>query len=396
MPVGIAPSDRKLLLAGGVLLLLMLTASAVLAPPADQQESPVPSTYSAQSEGAKAAYLLLAHLHYPVRRWENPPTELDPDSRKTLLILAGSWQPPSKAERQALENFVLHGGHVLFTGASFPDYFPAANISHLSPDPDWKSYSPNLPSRLTRGAVHISLRPQANWGKLEPSQLVLYGEASSPVVVSWKLGEGQILWWGSSSPLTNLGITRDDNLAFFLNSVSNWSAGKPYTIYWDEYFHGQRSSLWSYVGRTSLAWGGVQLVLLGLALLLTFSRRSGPIYLPAEVSRLSPLEFVDTLGGLYERAGAASSAVSVSYTRLRTLLSRQLGFSANTPNAQIAEAAEQRLGWKDSGLADLLRRSGAATRVDRMPDSEALDLVQKLEHLAARLTIRAQFRREKT
>ena len=396
MPVGIAASDRKLLLAGGVLLLLMLAAVAVLAPPADQQESPVPSTYSAQSGGAKAAYLLLARLHYPVRRWENPPTELDPDSRRTLLILAEPFQPPSKAERQALKNFVLHGGHVLFTGADISNYFSAANISHLPPDPDWKSYTPNLPSRLTRGVQRVTFRQQVYWGKLDASQLIVYGDSVAPVVVSWKLGDGQIHWWGSSTPLTNLGITREGNLAFFLNSVSNWSAGKPYTIYWDEYFHGQRSSLWSYVGKTSLAWGGVQLALLGLALLFTFSRRSGPVYLPAEVSRLSPLEFVDTLGGLYERAGAASSAVSVSYTRLRTLLSRQLGFSANTPNAQIAEAAEQRLGWKDSGLADLLRRSGAATRVERMPDSEALDLVQKLEHLAARLTVRAQFRREKT
>jgi hypothetical protein len=396
MPVGIAPSDRKLLLAGGVLLLLMLAASVVLAPPPEQQESPVPSTYSAQSGGAKAAFLLLSHLHFPVRRWENPPTELDTDPRRTLLILAEPLEPPSSEERKTLENFVLRGGHVLFTGANISDYFPAANISHLPPYPDWRSYSPNFPSRLTRGAQQVTFRQQVYWGKLDPSQLIVYGDDAATVVVSWKLGDGQILWWGSSTPLTNAGITREDNLTFFLNSVSNWSIGKPYAIYWDEYYHGQRSSLWSYVGKTSLAWCGVQLALLALALLFTYSRRSGPIYLPREVSRLSPLEFVDTLGGLYERAGAASSAVSVSYRRLRTLLSRQLGFSANTPNARLADAAEQRLGWKDSGLANLLIRSDAATRVYRLPDSEALDFVQKLEHLATKLSVRAQFRREKT
>ncbi len=396
MPVGIAPSDRKLLLAGGILLLLMLAATVILAPPPEQQESAVPSTYSAQSGGAKAAYVLLSHLHYPVRRWENPPTELDTDPRRTLLILAEPEQAPSEGERKALEDFVLRGGHVLFTGAEVSNFFSAANISHLPPDPDWKSYSPKLPSRLTRGAQHVSLRPQASWGKLDSAQLVVYGETDSPVVVSWRLGSGQILWWGSSTPLTNAGITREDNLAFFLNSVSNWSLGKPYTIYWDEYFHGQRSSLWSYVGKTSIAWGGVQLALLAFALLFTFSRRSGPIFIPPGVSRLSPLEFVDTLGGLYERAGAASSAVSVSYRRLRTLLSRQLGFSGNTSNALLASAAEQRLGWRDSGLATLLIRSDAATRVDRLPDSEALDLVQKLEHFAAKLGIRALFRQEKT
>jgi len=396
MPVGIAASDRKLLLGGGVLLLLMLVAAVVLAPPARQQESQIPSTYSAQSGGAKAAFLLLSHLHYPVRRWENPPADLDADSRGILLILAEPWQPPSVGERKALENFVLHGGHVLFTGADIPNYFPAAKTSYFPHSPDGTPYSPDLPSRITRGAGRVSLRPQAHWDKTEPSQLVLYGEASSPVVVSWKLGDGQILWWASSSPLSNSGLTRDDNLALFLNSVANWSPGKPYAIYWDEYYHGQRSSLWSYVGKTVLAWGGLQLALLGLAVLFTFSRRSGPIYLPPEISRLSPLEFVDTLGGLYERAGAGSSAISISHKRLRMLLSRQLGFSQDTPNAQLAMAAEQRLGWKNSGLADLLGRSGAASRVDHVPDGEALALVQKLENLAAKLTFRAQFRREKT
>ena len=157
--------------------------------------------------------------------------------------------------------------------------------------------------------------------------------------MSWKLGDGEILWWAGSTPLTNAGITHDDNLAFFLKSVANWSLDEPYHIYWDEYFHGQRSSLWSYVGKTSLPWGLVQLGFLALAVLLTFSRRSGPTYIPAPVSRLSPLEFVDTLGGLYERAGAASSAVSVSYARLRSLLTRHLSLPGNIPDAELAQSA---------------------------------------------------------
>jgi hypothetical protein len=373
----------------------MLTASVILAPPAEQEESSVPSTYSAQSGGAKAAYLLLSRLHYQVRRWENSPTELDQDSRGILLILADPREAPSENERKALKDFVLHGGHVLFTGMSIPNYFPGASIAFSLPDPEWKSFSPSLPSRFTRGAQRVTLQPQASWGKLDSSQLALYGEAGSPVVVSWQMGDGQILWWSGSTPLTNAGITREDNLAFFLDSVSTWSESEPHAIYWDEYFHGQRNSLWSYVGKTPLAWGAVQLVVLALAVLFTFSRRSGPIFLPQGVSRLSPLEFVDTLGGLYERAGAASSAVSVSYARLRSLLSRQLGFSANAPNEELAEAAKQRLGWKDPGLADLLRRSEASTHLVRLQGSKALELVRELEQHAAKLNVRAISDREK-
>ena len=79
MPIGIAPSDKKLLLGGGAAILLLLLAIAVLSPPPEQFQSPVPSSYSSQSAGAAAAYRLLSKLDYPVRRWESPPTELDGD-----------------------------------------------------------------------------------------------------------------------------------------------------------------------------------------------------------------------------------------------------------------------------------------------------------------------------
>jgi hypothetical protein len=226
--------------------------------------------------------------------------------------------------------------------------------------------------------------------------LSLYGEQDTAAVVSWSYGEGEILWWAGSTPLSNAGITKDDNLAFFLNAVRNWAPGAPYRIYWDEYFHGQRSSLWSYVGKTSLAWGLLQFALLAIALIFTFSRRSGPVYVPAEVSRLSPLEFVDTLGGLYERAGAASSAVAVSYKRLRTLLARQLGLPSTTPDEELARGAEQRLGWRDSGVGELLRRASVSTFAAKLKPGEALDIVQKLEGQAARLVVRASNRKEKS
>ncbi len=396
MPVGIAASDRKLLLIGGGLLLVLLIATVILAPPSERFNSPVPSTYSAASHGAAAAYRLISKLNYPVRRWENPPTQLDADSGNILLILAEPSQPPSANERRALADFVEEGGRVLFTGANIRSYFPDANVSSERADPAWQSFTPNIPSVLSRGAQHVALQPQTYWRQLNASQLSIYGEPGSPAVVSWQLGDGQIVWWAGSTPLTNAGISREDNLVFFLNAVTNWSADEPYTIYWDEYFHGERSSLWSYVRKTSLAWGVLQIALLAVAVLFTFSRRNGPIYVPAEVSRLSPLEFVETLGGLYERAGATSSAISVSYLRLRSLLARQLGFASDTPDPQLALAAEQRLGWKESGLGESLLRAGIASQGAKLRPREALELVKNLGEFAARLNVRNQFRREKT
>jgi len=395
MPAGIAASDRKILLIGGALLVLMLTASVVLAPPAEDSNSPIPSTYSAQSGGAKAAYLLLSQLHYSVRRWESSPTELGADPKNILLILAEPFQPPSEKEKSALASFAKAGGHVLFTGASIRMFFSDANVSNNPPDPAWTTYSPSIPSRFAGAARHVTIQPEAYWGAFDSSQLVLYGEPGSAVVVSWRVGRGEILWWAGPTPLTNAGITKDDNLSFFLGALRNWSSRKAYEIYWDEYFHGQRSSLWSYVVKTSLVWGLLQIGVIAFALLFTFSRRSGPIYVPAEVSRLSPLEYVETLGGLYERAGAAASAVGISYQRFRWQLTRQLGLPSNTMDQELGQAAEERLGWKESRISDLLQQAARASQVVKLPRSEALELVQKLERHAARLTIRPAIRKEK-
>jgi hypothetical protein len=388
MPLGINSSERNLLLAVGGIFVLMVVIGVFLSPAPEELQSPVPSTYSAQPDGAEAAYLLLSHLHYPVRRWEDRPGELPEDEEKVLLILAEPTEAPTQKEQEGLARFVEDGGHVLFTGPGIGAFFPKGETSRARPNAAAASYSPAIPSFYARGAQKITLRPKAYWKKLAGTKLPLYGEPDSPVVVAWKFGKGEILWWADSMPLNNAGLTREENLTFFLNTVSNPEWGQPNKVYWDEYFHGEHNSLWSYVEKTSLRWGFAQLALLGIAVAFTFSRHSGPIFEPHRVSRLSPLEFVDTLGGLYERAGAASSAVSVERMRLRSLLARQLGMPSDIPDADLARAAEMRLGWKDSGLVELLTRAGAASRSETLRPTEGLDIVQKLEGFAGRLDVR--------
>jgi hypothetical protein len=409
MPLGIAPSDKKLLWIGAAVLLVLVIGTLIFPSTPEELQSPVPSTFSVQPAGAQAAYRLLVTLHYPVQRWESPPMELEEAASgnskgssvsNILLILAEPSEPPSDKEKAALQGFVERGGHVLFTGSHIADYFAGASLSEINEHPVTETSTADIPSRFTRNAQRISLAPQARWSSPGASQVALYGDPDAPTVVTWQVDDGQITWWAGSTPLTNAGITTDDNLAFFLNAVGNWaemgSKAEPYKIYWDEYFHGERRSLISYVRATSLIWAWPQLALLVVAILFTFSRRNGPVYIPLEVSRLSPLEFVDTLGGLYERAGAASSAVAVSYVRLRGLLTRQLSLASNTPDTQLAAAVEQRLGWKKSGLGESLQNAMAASQKTELPNGEALELVRELEAFAARLHVRAQFQRENT
>src|SRR5262249_6138275 len=158
------------------------------------------------------------------------------------------------------------------------------------------------------------------------------------------VGKGTIVQWGSASPLTNRGLKETGNLTLLLNSIGDAKGKK---ILWDEYYHGARESFGMYLMKTPLPWVLAQLGLLFLFVLLTFSRRYGTIRMPRKVSRLSPMEFVDTLGDLYTTAHAGTAAVRVAYQRLRNQLSRQLGLPANATVAELARMAHRTLGWNE-------------------------------------------------
>ena len=212
MPIQLSTGDRKLfLIAGGVFLLLVATAF-VFSGGADSSEE-IPTTYSVGSGGAKAAYLLLKAAHYRVERWEESPTMLG-DSSGTTLILAEPSEAPTLEEQRRLQQFVENGGRVISTGVSAGLFLPGSKIV---PDPvagmAWKTISAQSPSSITRAAPQITLAPAAHWGT-ESFVVPLYGDGEKEMVVKYKLGKGEIIWWASATPLTNAGLKEPGNLEF--------------------------------------------------------------------------------------------------------------------------------------------------------------------------------------
>ena len=390
MRSAIDPSDRKLLLIAGAVMLVLAAALAIISPPPAEQGSGIPSIYSDASGGAHAAFLLLQELHRSVRPWERPPTDLPQDSADAILILANPEETPSGAEKEALLQFAESGGRIIFTGPRIGDFFLNAGSSDVPMAKPWATYQANLPSSYTRHAARISLQKQSEWEGNNPSAFALYGDADSPAVVTWSVGDGAILWWAGPTPLTNAGITQGGNLNFFLDAVSEpfADANEQPEIYWDEYFHGQRATLWAYFQKTPVPWGLLQFALLGLAVLFTFSRRSGPMMMPAVATRLAPLEFVDTLGGLYHRAHAEPAVVAAVYQRFRGTLTRHLRLPMAIPNALLDEAVRGRLGLKDNTFLETLQRADAASHPQKIPPAEALELIQKLENYEEQLGLK--------
>ena len=388
MPSTLDPGDRKLLLIAGTILLLLIALTAVFAPSPDEGEGEgIPTTYSTSKGGAQAAYVLLGELGYQTERWEKPPTELPPNAEGKILILAGPTDFPDKKEGDALLAFVRSGGWIIYAG-NFPFLFlqngavsPSSitRISGLSSE----TYPAISPSPFTQGASKITMDASNRWVASDGAQVPLYGEPEEPVVVTWRLEKGRILWWAAPTPVTNSGISREGNLPFFLSCIQADRPGAnpgETTVLWDEYFHGYRGSLWDYFAETPLPWAIFQLGLVGVFVLLAFSRRNGPLYAPAAVSRLSPLEFVDTLGDLYRRASASPAAVRVAYQRFRTLLTRRLALAPSSTTVQLDAAVRERLGWKQPGFMDTLQRAEKASREGEVPAADALKIVQALEH----------------
>jgi hypothetical protein len=387
MPLKIDPRDRKLLLGAGIVLVLLIAGVAFLGgEPGEKIE--VPSSYSTASGGAKAAYLLLAESGYKIQRWERRLVDLP---KPATLVLADPQEAPTREEREALNSFLWDGGRIIATGMFSGTFLPE---NESAPDVllgmTWKKASAVSPSAITRAAPQITMAPQARWPLYSPAY-ALYSDGDAVVVVKYPYGRGEVLWWAAATPLTNAGLKEPGNLEFLLASVGDTKT----PILWDEYIHGYRETLGSSVGHSPVKWLLLQLALLGLGVLATFSRRSGPVLAPARDVRLSPLEFVQTLGGLYENAGTASVAVDINYQRFRYWLTRRLGVAANIPVKDLEAAVRDRFAPKDDRFAAIFRRCESAKSDPYLSESEALHLVQELDDYASRWKLFEGRRKEK-
>ena len=384
MQIKLDKSDRRLLMWTLPILLTLIVVLASLSQ--DEPESSIPSTYSTQSSGAKAAYLFLEEEGYNVERWERSPEELPADAHNSVLVLASPMGIPTKAEKNALELYLGRGGRILATGYAVSWFLPRTDLVYEPvASAVWKEYDPEILSRLTRGGT-IRMTPNAHWGDAPNGQIVHYAQAGKGIVVSYTVGQGEVVWWSANTPLSNAGIAEAGNLALLMNSLG---ASGDTRILWDEYFHGQRQGAVTIM--VLPVWIGLaQIALAALALLFTFARRNAPIRRLAEPSRLSPLEFVQTLGKLYRRANATRTALEVPYNSFRAQLIKRLGLRNDISTAELLQAAQKKLGYRDSGFEDTIREVLQNMNEPEIKEAKVLELVQKLNQHARNLKLISQ------
>jgi hypothetical protein len=378
MPNTLSRADRIFLAACGGMFILVVSAAVLFARGASDT-SELPSSYSSASTGARAAFLTLQASGYRAERWSGPLDEI-PDSASATLILAEPTAPATPSIRRQIQHFLAQGGWIIATGLGGARFLSEEAVPHPVRGLTWVRVPAAALSSITRAAPEITVAPQAAWDAERPA-LVLYAYQGEPIVVQIEVGHGRAFWWAAATPLTNAGLREPGNLEFLLASLGPRNQRR---ILFNEAVHGPAPGTLESIVHSPAKWLVAQGGLLALTILFTFSRRSGPIMIPAVETRLSPVEFVKTLGSLYQRAGASSVAVEIAARRFRFLLARSFGIPRLASADAIEAALRRRTDIDAAAVAATLRACDEAGDRVRLDPKEALSLIRSLgRHIAA-------------
>jgi Domain of unknown function (DUF4350) len=369
--------DRRLMLwfLGGALALAVLIG--VLMPGSNDNDNPVPSTYLNGRHGGRAAYEMLLRSGYPIERWERPLSELAATAGPGTVVIVAEPYQADYDDLKAMKKIVMKGARVLATGPMGGYLVPGGdvmrpNVFHFAAC----ELEPNgLDAMADTGQVWMML--ESSWLVGNPEYRVQYTCDGEPAVVEYDYGKGHVVWWASSTPLENASLTRGKDLNLLLNSLGP-RAG--HHFYWDESLHGDVRSNWSYAAGPALTLLRVGLLVVGLLIVLSFSRRSGPVRELAAPSRASPTEFVEALGSLYQNAKAAGTAVGVALERFRRQSLRMCGMRPAAMSAdELAATLRRRFPGLNAKLEEDLKACEEAAGSEGIEPKQALKLVQTLD-----------------
>ena len=347
--------DLVVVLVAAALMLLVAGVTTVIAPP-DEILGVRGSSLSSGSAGAKAGFLLLRQLGYVVQRTFDPMVSLEANPATDVLVLMAPQQPPSDLDVIALTRFVERGGVVIV--AEHQGWLPSlkrGDVRHSSET----TPTAVVASPLALGAPKIRMDHITRDGEPLPPFTTIYADARGAAVVAGRIGNGRAIYWSSALPATNAAVDEPGHVELLVDAV-----GPPLDrrVLWDEHYHGHRRSAWSYAAGTPLPAALAQLGVIGAAAILTVSFRRRPLRAVPDPPRTAPLEFVDTMAGLYERAGATTTAVTVALAHLRRRLISVSGLPADADDASLARTAAGRAGLSVDSLAALLARARDAER----------------------------------
>ncbi len=389
---------RWIVLALGMLALLAAASVFLLSGPAVNR-SARPSTYSSNPAGCKALFLVMEELQLPVKRFgrgfqwlrerEGILVAIDPrgvgysarEIKKVkewikkgnrLIIFQGREKRPTrhkekqtKKEREFIR-FIRGGSLALRFGLRLK---PVERVSRSSvrlelPDADW------------HGNVDVSNR--ARWKKPSKDWDIVAQDAEGPILVTRKMGKGEVTAMCDSTLLSNRHLKKDQNLRFALALLLK--NGSPKEILFDEHHHGYMvsGSLREYIGSSVFSWIFIQAAL-GV-IILFYSRKAMHAGRFRSLSRApgrSSLEYVDSMANVLETCGAGSAALEVILKRFLSELSQRKGIPLRTLGMDTLGNDGLSVPGAPGDLADLIVECRKAVERDEDPE-KAVVLARRL------------------
>jgi hypothetical protein len=378
------------ILAGAMLAAILLVS--FFAPTAGDDDVS-PSAYNSGSAGVKAAYLLLPQLGYKAERWEASTDTLSSvDAPRTTLILANPVIPPEDQSEveEDIEKFLTAGGRVLATGVQGAYLIPGGQTAE--PAQILKGLCITTPEGQAPMALAgpVSMQDVVRWQDDTTTTRVQQRCGNDAVAVAVKVGKGEAIWWSTPLPMTNRGLKEDASLKLLLASIG--SPGR--RVLFDESLHGEAASIWDQAKGLPIRSLLLQSGVVGVLLVLSFGRRHGPVRSAVQLVRTSPLEFAESMGHLYNKAGATQVATDAAKRKLLRYLHERCGLTKNVLRrrpTEIAEALHVRLGGDWSAIAEHLTQAGN-DRDKSLSSKTALDLVKAMDRDLETLRERLEFR----
>jgi hypothetical protein len=371
---GVDHRDKMLLLSCAALVAILILVLALFSP-GNNDEDLTPSSYSTAPHGAKAAFELLRQSGYQVERQSDSLTQLaDRVDEHATVVFADPFLQNVNTSREAVKALLDKGARIVVTGYAGGLLAPGNAVetnrfSRSECDADANGFG------QLAGSGTVRMTPGALWKQSNPLHHVAYTCQGKAVAVTYKAGKGMVIWWADALPLENSGLQQADNLVFFLNSI-----GPPATthVFWDESLHGDSPSLLSYTRGTPLHLIGWQLLLVVALLFWSYARRSGPLRPDPVVPRTTQIEFVHSLGSLYQAAGANQVAVSGAYQHFRQRLEQLFAIPQNRSAAALEGVLSQHFGTGGERLLKTLVACEQAMGTENLPAKIALERVQAL------------------
>jgi hypothetical protein len=374
------PRDRRLLIVTLSVTVLVIVVTAIFARDQNGDNDPVPSTYKTGRHGARAAFDLLVRGGYHIQRWEEPIGSLAQRVDQHSVVILANPQLTDADDFKAVEEMLRRGARILATGFAGGALLPG---SATLPSPRFGSDCQLTPQGLDplASSGKVSMATQASWQLGDPRFHVDYYCDNEPAVLEYEQGAGHVIWWSNSTPLENGSIALNDNLNLFLNALGPRDG---HDFYWDESLHGERQSQWYYARGPALNLLMIGLVAIAILIVFSFSRRSGPLREVPKPMRATPIEFLDALGSVYEKANAANTALGLAYESFRRGMGELCGHRGTRLNSEeLARLLHARFPQAPPEIDEDLAMCQRELSNDQLAPKRALALVQALSRHTA-------------